>query len=126
MVKADDAMSAGGQSYPELLNNIFRGGNETSDAPAASPETEATVPPILPEQVLNCMFGSWYPNFRRDTIKSKIIPLTPAFIAYLHEDGVVLPTSCVEEDKPSSDLDDWSSEEDSEVSHVIKRRTNTT
>lgn len=38
-----------------------------------------------------CSIVSWYPVFRRDTIKSLIIQLPDEVVKYLEEDGIVLP-----------------------------------
>ncbi|ORY39354.1 D123-domain-containing protein [Rhizoclosmatium globosum] len=48
-------------------------------------------PPLTVDHVMNCSFSSWYPKFRRVTLKSEIIAIPPEFIAYLNEDGVFLP-----------------------------------
>ncbi|KAJ2819843.1 hypothetical protein FBU31_005395 [Coemansia sp. 'formosensis'] len=88
------------------------------------------------EEVCNCIFSSWYPNFRHSTIKSEIIkPLDPTFIEYLLEDGIVLPHddtpqySCRIED-PESSGGEWSDNEEEasvtiDISHTsdeIRRR----
>ena len=62
------------------------------------------------QHVLNCSFSSWYPNFKRDTFKSRIIQLPVEFINYLNADRIVLPG--VEETSYSNDLNDYSDEED--------------
>ncbi|KAJ1817621.1 hypothetical protein GGH91_000653 [Coemansia sp. RSA 2671] len=74
--------------------------------------------PLMRAEVHNCVFSSWYPNFRRQTIKSEIIkPLAPEFIDYLLADGIMLPDqddvpeySCKIEDPDSSD-GEWSADE---------------
>ena len=44
------------------------------------------------EDVLKFQFSSWYDDFRRVTMKSKIIrPLSEEFCRYLHADGVQIP-----------------------------------
>jgi hypothetical protein len=45
------------------------------------------------EEILNCQFHSWFYIFEKFTIKSRIIDLPEDFVAYLLEDGVVLPSS---------------------------------
>ena len=40
-----------------------------------------------------CMFHSWYPLFKKSSIKSIIIALEESFIAYLGEDSIILPKS---------------------------------
>ncbi|CAB4476401.1 uncharacterized protein OCT59_016575 [Rhizophagus irregularis] len=55
-------------------------------------ETSLPFPPLTEQHILNCTFSSWYNNFRRVSIKSKIIkPLPEEFVEYLHADGVFLP-----------------------------------
>eukprot|EP00753_Platysulcus_tardus_P001436 PLAT11342.1.p1 GENE.PLAT11342.1~~PLAT11342.1.p1 ORF type:complete len:562 (-),score=241.02 PLAT11342.1:1426-3111(-) len=49
--------------------------------------------PLLEEAMLACQFASWYPMYRRHTIKSVIIPLPEPFITWLASDGVRLPTA---------------------------------
>ncbi|CAG8575890.1 8719_t:CDS:2 [Funneliformis mosseae] len=57
-----------------------------------SPSVLLPFPPLTEQHILNCVFSSWYNNFRRVTLKSKIIkPLPEEFIEYLHADGVFLP-----------------------------------
>lgn len=49
-------------------------------------------PRITEQHIRNCSFSSWYENFKRVTLKSKIIkPLPEEFIKYLHADSVYLP-----------------------------------
>lgn len=43
------------------------------------------------QHVLNCSFSSWYPSFKRCTLRSRVIPLPKCFIDYLLEDRIVLP-----------------------------------
>lgn len=43
------------------------------------------------QNVLNCSFSSWYPSFKRVTLRSRVIPLSKSFIDYLLEDRIVLP-----------------------------------
>jgi len=43
--------------------------------------------------ILACSLPSWYRDFQASTIESDIIPLSPEFVMYLHEDGVFLPPS---------------------------------
>ena len=55
------------------------------------PPRSLPFPPIAPQQILNTSFHSWYPTFRSLTPKARIIPLSPAFLAYLRADGIILP-----------------------------------
>ncbi|KAJ1981941.1 hypothetical protein H4R34_001880 [Dimargaris verticillata] len=55
-------------------------------------DATAPLPPVTVQDVLNCAFSHWYPNFRTSTIKSLVIkPLPPALLQYLKQDNVVLP-----------------------------------
>ncbi|XP_057316704.1 cell division cycle protein 123 homolog isoform X1 [Hydractinia symbiolongicarpus] len=62
------------------------------------------------QQCSNCMFSSWYHNFKNCTFKSKIIKLTSDFIDYLNSDGIILPV--VEETRYSNTLEEYSDEDD--------------
>ncbi|KAJ2057386.1 hypothetical protein GGI17_005667 [Coemansia sp. S146] len=82
--------------------------------------------PLTRAEVCNCIFSAWYPNFRRETIKSEIIkPLEQGFIDYLLADGIMLPDqddipqySCKIEDPESSDSE-WSEDENDVEGTVI-------
>ncbi|KAJ1966034.1 hypothetical protein GGI12_000352 [Dipsacomyces acuminosporus] len=78
-------------------------------------------PALQPQDVLNCIFSSWYPQFRQVTFKSEIItPLDRPFIDYLLSDGIVLPDNeatpqyhgTIEELDASDSGSEWSDEED--------------
>lgn len=45
----------------------------------------------LARHVANCSFDKWYPLFRRQTIESRVVPLTHEFLQFLADDSVVLP-----------------------------------
>ncbi|CEG39736.1 Uncharacterized conserved protein [Plasmopara halstedii] len=53
----------------------------------------ATCPLYTSEQVDNCAFAAWYPNFKRVCIRGEIVRLPPAFISLLLADGVTLPSA---------------------------------
>ena len=40
--------------------------------------------------LLECSYGSWYPRYAELTPASRVIDLDPAFVNFLHEDGLVL------------------------------------
>eukprot|EP01084_Bolivina_argentea_P106309 190267_1 len=40
---------------------------------------------------MNCSFDKWYKQFRKQTIRSRIIPVNDTFIKYLKQDGLKLP-----------------------------------
>ncbi|KAJ1982747.1 hypothetical protein H4R35_000106 [Dimargaris xerosporica] len=55
-------------------------------------DSTAPLPPVSAQDVLNCAFSHWYPDFRTATIKSLVLkPLPPPLLAYLKQDNVVLP-----------------------------------
>ncbi|KAF2878400.1 cell division cycle protein-like protein [Massariosphaeria phaeospora] len=61
-------------------------------------------PPVTKSHVLNCSYHSWHPKYRTITPKARLVPLPAAFLAYLREDGIVLPPE--ETDNPEwSDAD---------------------
>lgn len=51
---------------------------------------ELNFPPISRDHIQNCSYDSWFPKYRSSCLKSRIIPLSPAFVSYLHEDGIIL------------------------------------
>ena len=53
-------------------------------------QDEVVFPPVTKDHVQNCSYDSWFPKYRTSCIKSRIIPLSPAFVSYLQEDGIVL------------------------------------
>jgi len=62
--------------------------------------------------VRNCSFSSWYENFRKVTIKSRIIPLSQEFVEYLLSDGIILPAGSYAEPKYDTNSDDdWGEDE---------------
>lgn len=42
--------------------------------------------------VLACQITEWYPHFKERTVRTEFVELTEAFVQYLLQDGVVLPT----------------------------------
>ncbi|KAJ1882567.1 hypothetical protein LPJ57_000849 [Coemansia sp. RSA 486] len=64
----------------------------TANQEPTSADGSQMFPPLTRQDVLNCMFSSWYEKLSRVTFKSVIIkPLEPSFIEYLASDGIVLP-----------------------------------
>lgn len=77
-------------------------------------------PPVTKQHILNCSYSSWYPKFvnqshpivshltelryRTSTLRSRLIPLTTAFLDYLREDGLWLPD---DDDQPYEETE-WS------------------
>jgi len=37
------------------------------------------------DELLSCQISSWYPQFRKDTIKTELVALSAAFVAFLEE-----------------------------------------
>ena len=64
-------------------------------------------PPITRDHILHCSYDYWFPKYRTSCIKSRIIPLTPDFVEYIREDGIVLG----DEDDQETDDDEvvWES-----------------
>ncbi|KAK0953740.1 hypothetical protein LTR91_023674 [Friedmanniomyces endolithicus] len=59
--------------------------------PSPSPPTSLPFPPVTRAHILNCSYHSWHPKYKSFTPKSRVIPLTKPFLAYLRADGIVLP-----------------------------------
>ncbi|KAJ1720794.1 hypothetical protein LPJ53_004604 [Coemansia erecta] len=88
----------------------------TENIPTSNTEDRdvlALFPKLTRDDVLSCVFSSWYSKLRHVTFKSVVIkPLDPSFIEYLVSDGIVLPgddetpkfRNTIEEDDGS----DWS------------------
>ncbi|KAE8450159.1 hypothetical protein EG329_006940 [Mollisiaceae sp. DMI_Dod_QoI] len=66
---------------------------DTTNAPVPQPEPLTRLPfkPVTKSHILHCSYDYWHPKYRSSTLKSRIIPLTPAFLSYIREDGIVLP-----------------------------------
>ncbi|KAI1453610.1 D123-domain-containing protein [Annulohypoxylon moriforme] len=62
-------------------------------------------PPITRDHIINCSYDSWFPKYRASCIKSRIIPLSPEFIDYIREDGIVL----ADDDGAEPEDDEWES-----------------
>ncbi|KAI1412941.1 D123-domain-containing protein [Hypoxylon sp. FL1857] len=62
-------------------------------------------PPITRDHIINCSYDSWFPKYRASCIKSRIIPLSPEFIDYIREDGIVL----ADDDSAEPEDDEWES-----------------
>lgn len=91
-------------------------------------EGELRFPPVTRDHILHCSYDYWFPKYvrslylepslithnsryRTSCIRSRIIPLTPEFISYIREDGIILaPEGGKDEDTEtaaSDDDDDW-------------------
>ncbi|KAF6845471.1 cell cycle control protein cdc123 [Colletotrichum musicola] len=68
-------------------------GQPTLDAinnATAQDAEEIVFPPVTREHILNCSYDSWFPKYRTVSIRSRIIPLTPDFVQYIRDDGIIL------------------------------------
>lgn len=65
---------------------------------------ELVFPPVSKDQIQNCSYDSWFPKYRSSCLKSRIIPLPPSFVSYLHEDGIILAD---EDDQPDESEEEW-------------------
>ncbi|KAF4635586.1 hypothetical protein G7Y89_g2519 [Cudoniella acicularis] len=57
-----------------------------------APLTKLPFQPISKSHILHCSYDYWHPKYRSSTLKSRIIPLSDAFLSYLREDGIILPS----------------------------------
>lgn len=64
---------------------------------------ELVFPPVTKDHIQNCSYDSWYPQYRSSSLRSKVIPLPPAFVSYLHEDGIILADDDGAEDEEDED-----------------------
>ncbi|KAI1772484.1 D123-domain-containing protein [Hypoxylon cercidicola] len=76
--------------------------NAQSASGASSP---VQFPPITRDHILNCSYDSWFPKYRASCIKSRIIPLSPEFVEYIREDGIIL----ADDDGAEPEDDEWES-----------------
>ncbi|KAK4459645.1 D123-domain-containing protein [Cladorrhinum samala] len=76
---------------------------DASRAESATDGGELRFPPVTRGHILNCSYDAWFPRYRTSCIKSRIIPLTPDFVSYIREDGIVL----ADEGSSDSEDDDW-------------------
>ncbi|KAI1384718.1 D123-domain-containing protein [Hypoxylon trugodes] len=77
--------------------------NTQSSSGAASSAPQFS--PITRDHILNCSYDSWFPKYRTSCIKSRIIPLSPEFVEYIREDGIVL----ADDDGAEPEDDEWES-----------------
>ncbi|KAL2255204.1 hypothetical protein VTK26DRAFT_3869 [Humicola hyalothermophila] len=61
-----------------------------SQESSPSAEGELRFPPVTRDHILHCSYDYWFPKYRTCCIRSRIIPLTPEFISYIREDGIIL------------------------------------
>lgn len=85
-------------------------GQPTLDAINAAAATqepeELAFPPVTKEHILNCSYDSWFPHYRTVTIRSRIIKLSPDFVQYIRDDGIILADD--DETQPDAqEEDDW-------------------
>ncbi|KAL6851074.1 hypothetical protein ACO1O0_008202 [Amphichorda felina] len=57
---------------------------------AGDGDQEVVFPPVTKDHIQNCSYDAWFPKYRSSCLKSRIIPLPPAFVSYLQEDGIIL------------------------------------
>ena len=62
---------------------------------------------LIPDHLIPFSFSSWYPRFAHCALKGVVIPLPPEFLAWLSEDGLLMPLECDE----GEDSVEWSDEE---------------
>lgn len=68
-------------------------------------DSDVVFPPVTQDHIQNCSYDSWFPKYRSSCIKSRIIPLSPPFVSYLLEDGIVLADD--EGDSDAVDDEEW-------------------
>ncbi|KAK4214544.1 D123-domain-containing protein [Rhypophila decipiens] len=75
---------------------------------------ELRFPPVTKDHILHCGYDFWFPKYRTSCIRSRVIPLTPEFVSYIREDGILLADDEKDtkshndgEDGADDDDDDW-------------------
>ncbi|KAL7626591.1 hypothetical protein AAE478_003363 [Parahypoxylon ruwenzoriense] len=79
----------------------FTNAQSSSTAASSAPQ----FPPITRDHILNCSYDYWFPKYRTSCIKSRIVPLSPEFIEYIREDGIIL----ADDDQAETEDDEWES-----------------
>ncbi|KAK0710989.1 D123-domain-containing protein [Lasiosphaeris hirsuta] len=71
---------------------------------------ELRFPAVTRDHILHCSYDYWFPKYRTSCIRSLVIPLTPEFVLYIREDGIIL----ADDDSPNGtsgtaedEEDDW-------------------
>ncbi|KAI0455383.1 D123-domain-containing protein [Xylaria acuta] len=72
--------------------------------PASGTPPTLQFPPITRDHILNCSYDAWFPKYRTSCIRSCVIPLSPDFVNYIREDGIILGD---EDDAESDDEEEW-------------------
>ena len=102
-------------------------GLESTNGPQAEPEPLTQLPfePVTKSHILYCSYDYWHPKYshssqigftanvsryRSSALKSRIIPLSSAFLSYLREDGIVLPSETPTFPPPSTYTDNSTSD----------------
>ncbi|KAJ1337465.1 cell division cycle protein 123 [Microdochium nivale] len=75
----------------------------TEEPAEAAASAMPQFPPITRDHILNCSYDSWFPKYRASCIKSRIIPLSPEFVQYIREDGIIL----ADDDGAEPEDDEW-------------------
>ncbi|RPA93031.1 D123-domain-containing protein [Choiromyces venosus 120613-1] len=80
--------------------------------PLTPPQTLHEIfPPVHKSHILNCAFASWHTRYKSITPEARTIPLTPEFLTYLREDGIILP----DDDDEDAPLPSSSQDSDEEM-----------
>ncbi|KAI9673097.1 MAG: hypothetical protein M1829_004411 [Trizodia sp. TS-e1964] len=72
--------------------------------------------PVKISHILHCSFHFWHEIYRSITPKARLIPLTPEFLEYLREDGIVLPDDNSDQQNSWTDNDSGVYSQDQEGS----------
>lgn len=70
----------------------FENGSTAQESSGSAPAQQplAQFPPVTRDHILNCSYDAWFPRYRTSCLKSSIIRLSPEFVDYLREDGIIL------------------------------------
>lgn len=90
----------------------------SAEADSQGDAPELVFPPVTKDHIQNCSYDFWFPKYRSSCLKSRIIPLPPSFVEYLHEDGIVLADDDDEnQDEPE---EEWHASSNTSVRPQVK------
>ncbi|CAI0654435.1 unnamed protein product [Colletotrichum noveboracense] len=68
---------------------------------------ELTFPPVTKEHILNCAYDAWFPKYRTVSIRSRIIKLSPDFVQYIRDDGIILADDDAAQPDSNEEEEEW-------------------
>lgn len=92
------------------LEALVAGHGEDIANEADAQSKEIAFTPILRDHILNCSYDQWFPKYRQFALKSRIINLTPEFLEYIGQDGIILADDDEQQpDERPDEEEEWAS-----------------